>query len=146
MSLIKSKFSQSPFNKTFQSSASDFSNENSIPFASFQSTSRSKVLNQSRSPSSCSNSTKISNSSFNSLLKNLKKREVLVQSDNIQGARDLKEKLIDPKQLQKEYEDLVERYKSVKYRNSMRPCKIPRSGIDICVDKKKLGYSIVNNE
>lgn len=140
MSLIRSKFHQGDLYRTFEST-------DSSEKLAFPKQKRYKSQNADKKTSFTHSKTlKPEHIQFSPLLKNLKKREVLVQCENIQKARNLKAKLIDPNQLQKEYNKIIERYKNVKIRYTMRPCKIPRSGIDIYNEGKKATCMYLNSE
>lgn len=140
MSLIRAKFHQDDRFKTFDSTSAD---EN----LRFPQNKRYKSNNASeKSQFFHSKTIRPDQIQVSPLLKNLKKREVLVQCENLQKARNLKSKMTDPTQLQKEYNQIIERYKNVKIRFTMRPCKIPRSGIEIYVDSKKRRYQVLNIE
>jgi len=141
MSLIRAKFHQEDLFKTFDLTSAD--EDLQFPLSK---------RNQSNKPPE---KTKFFHSKtirpdliqVSPLLKNLKKREVLVQCDNLQKARNLKSQMADPTQLQKEYNQIIQRYKNVKARYTMRPCKIPRSGIEIYVDHtKKRRYQVLITE
>jgi hypothetical protein len=138
MSLIRTKCTEY---ETFQSFELESINENTNPIV------LKRFLRQERPSTPAKSSLAMYQKSdlfqFSFILKNLKKREGFVQKDNLQQARNLKEQLINPKQLKDEYDKLIERYKNVRFRDTMRPRKIPRSGINICVDDKKKKYEIV---
>ena len=51
----------------------------------------------------------------------------------------MKTKIDDPQILKQEYLDLISRYKKIKGKCMMTPCRIPRSGLEILPNE---GYTL----
>jgi hypothetical protein len=68
---------------------------------------------------------------FSLVLHNLHKMQTLVQAHEFEKLRSIKLKIKDHDALKKEYNHLISRYRKVKGKFLMTPCKIPRSGLNI---------------
>ena len=65
------------------------------------------------------------------VLNRLQRLESLIQAQKFKRVRTIKERATDPGELRQEYANLMERYKKIKGKCLMTPCKIPRSGLHI---------------